>query len=1428
MKLSHLLLIASLLFSLSSSAATDPGLYYSYYEGSWSAMPDFTQLKAIKSGPAGNIDLGVRNRDLNYAILWQGYITIPVSGNYTFDTNSDDGSMFYINNSSTPLVNNDGLHGDQVRSGALYLAAGVYPVTTSFFQNGGGHTMELYWTGPGISRQRVPDNAFSFYTSATTKSTTPGLNYSYFEGDWSSMPAFNLLTAVKSGASANLDLGVRNRDLNYGILWQGYITVPANGTYTFETNSDDGSMFYINNNSIPLVNNDGLHGDQLRSGSLYLAAGTYPVSASFFQSGGGHTMELYWTGPGISRQRVPDNALSSIKVSGTVPPASSANGLTYNYYEGAWASLPDFSNLKPVKTGNSSNIDLTPRNNNDNFAFMWQGYINITTPGAYTFETVSDDGSKIYFNTPYTASATALVSNDGLHGAVSATGTVNIPAAGVYPVTITFFEREGGEQMQVYWTGPGIARQLIPDAAFSSNKTISPVFETSTETGGLTGAANYYFSSSLGDDSRSAAQAQNPATPWKSVARMNALLANAAPGTTLLLKRGDSFDGALVFGTSGSASAPIIVSAYGTGTKPVINGFASNISWSAIGGGIWEAPLITAVSRINMVAKADQIQPMGRYPNITDAGMGFLPIASHSNASGNRNSVEAMYSHPVGSVQSITGAALSSATNWTGAELVIKKNRWTIDRGLITDHSGGTLTYLEPSGMEPIDGFGYFIQNDARTLDQIGEWYFNPATKKIQVYAGSTSPAAMNIRPSVIDTLVTIRSKSNITLDNIALQGANSTGIAVWDNANNVSIQNCVVDFSGVTGIKANFLNNLSLTNSVVNHTNNNALYLAPVCTNTSIKGNIIKNAGLIPGLGLSNNQTHEGLIIDGRGSVVQYNTFDSIGYVGIAITRDSVTVINNLVSNYAMITDDCGGIYTHDRGYYGRRILNNIVLNGKGCHYGTNTTEDSDAQGIGLDDLSSFVEITGNTVANCSGKGISLHNSQNIIIKDNTVFNNKTAQLEFDHDNLGPDSPTRNILVQDNVFFAKTAAQPVMTIISKNDDIAQFGTAFNNYYCRPVDDGLTFRTISLWGTSQANDQYYDLAHWRGVTAQDGSSRKSPITLGSYTVLNSGVNMISNGNFNNNIDGVMTPSPDHLSIQYDNSVLDGGALKVAYTGTNGNPHKGLVAWLFDPSNLQTMQAGRTYRLRFSIKGSRDNNTDFGAVMHSSSTGASSEIKSFKVYNTRKEVELIYTPTNTIANFYVNIYTENADNCPVWWLDNVKMEEVTLSYTNPDDYIRFEYNASVNAKTVTLNGEYVDAKNNVYSGTITLEAYSSAVLIKRSAAGLIQSQDQTQSVVATTSTLTAREELTAGTAKAMQVRVSPNPATDRIQLTHSLQVNGQTARVSVYNAGGAVVKTISVSLTNAPVSMQVSELSQGVYTVKIDCGAQSQTARFVKM
>jgi len=451
----------------STTAVTTAGLRYRYYEGTFNALPDFNALPVVKQGTTPNVDLGMRNVNDNFAVIWEGNINITTPGTYTFETISDDGSKLYFNTiysaGATALVSNDGLHAPASAYGTVNIpAAGSYPIAITFFEQGGGETMQVYWSGPGIPRQLIPNTAFG----GTTPPATNGLNFKYYEGVWNTLPDFSSLTPIKTGNTPNIDLGVRNVNDNFAVIWEGNITITTPGTYTFETISDDGSKLYFNTQysfgENALVNNDGLHAPASASGTINIpAAGTYPIVITFFEGGGGETMQVYWTGPGIARQLIPNSAFNG----GTAPPAT--NGLNYKYYEGAWNALPNFSALIPVKTGNTPNIDLSIRNVNDNFGVVWEGNINIKTAGVYTFETISDDGSKFYFNSHYSPNITALVDNDGLHAARSVSNTVNISTPGLYPIAITFFEKEGGETMQVYWSGPGIPRQLIPNAAFT-------------------------------------------------------------------------------------------------------------------------------------------------------------------------------------------------------------------------------------------------------------------------------------------------------------------------------------------------------------------------------------------------------------------------------------------------------------------------------------------------------------------------------------------------------------------------------------------------------------------------------------------------------------------------------------------------------------------------------------------------------------------------------------------------------------------------------------------------------------------------------------------------------------------------------------------------------------------------------------------------
>jgi YD repeat-containing protein len=61
-------------------------------------------------------------------------------------------------------------------------------------------------------------------------------------------------------------------------------TVAIAGTYTFYTNSDDGSRLYINGNEI--INNDALQAPVRKTGSITLGVGTHTLVQTYFEQGG--------------------------------------------------------------------------------------------------------------------------------------------------------------------------------------------------------------------------------------------------------------------------------------------------------------------------------------------------------------------------------------------------------------------------------------------------------------------------------------------------------------------------------------------------------------------------------------------------------------------------------------------------------------------------------------------------------------------------------------------------------------------------------------------------------------------------------------------------------------------------------------------------------------------------------------------------------------------------------------------------------------------------------------------------------------------------------------------------------------------------------------------------------------------------------------
>lgn len=146
--------------------------------------------------------------------------------------------------------------------------------------------------------------------------TVNGLHYAYYEGVWAALPDFTTLTPVEEGTVSTPTLAPRHRDYDFAFIFSGYITVPADGKYTFYVNSDDGTRLLIDDKLV--VSNDTLHEERERSGYITLKTGKHALKLFYFQHQTLYALSLSYSGPGITKQQVPggifrkpDNASSA-------------------------------------------------------------------------------------------------------------------------------------------------------------------------------------------------------------------------------------------------------------------------------------------------------------------------------------------------------------------------------------------------------------------------------------------------------------------------------------------------------------------------------------------------------------------------------------------------------------------------------------------------------------------------------------------------------------------------------------------------------------------------------------------------------------------------------------------------------------------------------------------------------------------------------------------------------------------------------------------------------------------------------------------------------------------------------------------------------------------------------------------------------------
>jgi len=230
----------------------------------------------------------------------------------------------------------------------------------------------------------------------------------------------------------------------------GSFFATAAGLYSFGTTSDDGSVLFIDGQSV--VNNNRFQGMTRRNGSIFLQPGAHEIQIGFYEGTGGAGLIVNYTPPGAGDQILQNSALLPNAAGLTFEnPLNVTGDATINTT--GQTNVPSMT-LTPGRTLTVNNGGLTAGTTTFNGA----GTYTVAGNGLLTVTGTADSGADIdivkngtgslFFSSP----ATARFSNAGSSVTVNS-GTVGLVIGGLNPIGAATLTMAPGAGLALSSTG---------------------------------------------------------------------------------------------------------------------------------------------------------------------------------------------------------------------------------------------------------------------------------------------------------------------------------------------------------------------------------------------------------------------------------------------------------------------------------------------------------------------------------------------------------------------------------------------------------------------------------------------------------------------------------------------------------------------------------------------------------------------------------------------------------------------------------------------------------------------------------------------------------------------------------------------------------------------------------------------------------------
>ncbi len=780
-----------------------------------------------------------------------------------------------------------------------------------------------------------------------------------------------------------------------------------------------------------------------------------------------------------------------------------------------------------------------------------------------------------------------------------------------------------------------------------------------------------YYVSETGSDSNNGT---DESTPWQSISKINSMMSQILPGDQILFKRGDRFYGTINISKSGTAGNEIVFGSYGTGNLPVITGKKLITGWTVHSGNIYRANFSDSVTHVYVDNK---LMTIARYPN-----SGFLKVDVG-------NGITGFYDAELNQLSGY----------WNGANCRLRTANWSYETRQVSSFSGGNIVFSSPTQFTAKINYGYYLDNKLVLLDEQNEWFKDYSDGSVYLYApGGVNPDLINVEAVVLKYGILITSgKHFLKFENLHVNGFADMGIYGY-SSNNVIVTGCMITQTTSNGIRLNGANE-TITNNYLEDNLSNAIY---IIGSGLIKNNNLNRTGIVPGYGTSG-RGYLGMNIHiATGLTVENNIIDSTGYSALSVGKNMI-IRNNYITYSMLVLNDGAGIDVAADAD-SMKILDNIILNSVGS---TESSGNPAPYGNGIYVNGAVIKnslIQNNTCAYNTNGGIYFDHKNtplNNIITGNTLFNNNKAQMIFADYSAAVFIPVYNTVVKNNILYGLSDFQYGLEVRGHTSSgISDFGQFDSNYYCNPYTDLLISRSRYLTPYSTTS---YTLADWKMNFNEDPNTKSIPYTFNQYEITDTlGNNLLSNSGFNTSI-SPWAGWPSGVTLGWtSHQLLDSGCLRMRWNGFGNSIGMTL-------SNRFPVSPGDDYLINISITGNHSGLFSLWGLSSLSSTTFTFPQKFFSYDTYRKDHSFVFKSNISDPEAYLGIALALPDS--LIYVDNVSMYKVTIESIDSSVISKLFVNENNFVENISLDGiNYKDLDGNSVTGSITLQPYSSKILI----------------------------------------------------------------------------------------------------------------------